>query len=95
MQRPQVGEEEEDMNGCPTPGAQVLEEGEKVCGEAGGRSAKLGEKEPAFRLLNGWSLEVRHCVFLESLTSSFQRKSPACQLEPVLAKHTPGLSQGP
>lgn len=34
-------------------------------------------------------------VFLESLTSSFQRKSPACQLEPVLAKHTPGLSQGP
>lgn len=66
MQRPQVGEEEEDMNGCPTPGAQVLEEGEKVCGEAGGRSAKLGEKEPAFRLLKGWSLEARHCLFRKS-----------------------------
>lgn len=77
MQRPQVGREEGDVNGCPTTGAQVLEEGErKVCGEAGRRSAKLGEKEPTLGLLQGQSPEARHCVFVESLTSSSQSLGP-------------------
>lgn len=31
MQRPQVGEEEEDVKEYPTPAAQVLEEGERKC----------------------------------------------------------------
>lgn len=31
MQRSQVREEEKYVNGCPTPVAQVLEEGERKC----------------------------------------------------------------
>lgn len=76
MQRPQVGREEGDVNGCPTTGAQVLEGERKVCGEAGGRSAKLGEKEPALGLPQEQSPEARHCVFVESLTSSSQSLGP-------------------
>lgn len=48
---------------------------EKVCGEAGRRSAKLGE-EPVFGLLKGQSLEARHCVFVQSLTTSFLSPGP-------------------
>lgn len=53
---------------------------ERVWGEAGGRSAKLGEKEPAFGLLQGQLLEARHCVFVESLgrPRPNPRALPAC-----------------
>lgn len=64
----------------PHPGAQGLEGGEKVCGEAGGRSAKLGEKEPAFGLLKGQSLEAGHCAFVDSPTDPLPESGPACLL---------------
>lgn len=49
---------------------------EKVCGEAGGRRAKLGEKEPAFGLLTGQSLEARQCVFADNSTGPLPE--PVC-----------------
>lgn len=75
MQRPQVGEEEEDVNGCPTQGLRVWKK-EKVCGEAGGRRAKLGEEQPALGLLKGQSLEAGQCVFADSPTGPLQSPVP-------------------
>lgn len=52
MHRPQVGEEKEDVNGCPIPGAQVLEERESVWGSRkekckAGRGASIWAPEGA------------------------------------------------
>lgn len=68
---------------------------EKVCGEAGGRSAKLGEKGPAFGLLKGQSLEARHCVFVESLTSSFQSPGPCLPAGAGASQTHPRAFTGP
>lgn len=68
---------------------------EKVCGEAGGRSAKLGEKGPAFGLLKGQSLEARHCVFVESLTRSFQSPGPCLPAGAGASQTHPRAFTGP
>lgn len=68
---------------------------EKVCGEAGGRRAKLGEEQPAFGLLKGQSLEAGQCVFADSPTIPSKAQCPECLLGPEPAKRSPGLWRWP
>ena len=68
---------------------------EKVCGEAGGRNAKLGEKEPASGLLKGQSLEARYFVSVESLTSSFQSLGPCLSAGASASQTRPRVSRWP
>lgn len=78
---PQAGEEE-DVNGCPAEALGVWKK-EQVCGKAGGRSAKPGEKKPAFGLLKGQSLRL-DTVSLQSRQSPPKAQGPACVLRPGL-----------
>lgn len=44
MQRPQVGEEEEDVNGCPTPGLRVWKEERRYVGKQEGEVQSWGRR---------------------------------------------------
>lgn len=89
MQGPQAGAEE-DVNGRPAEGLRVWKK-EKVCGEAGGRSAKPGEKKPARGLLTGRSLRPA-AVCLRPGRSPPKARGPACVLGPGLWRRPRGAA---